>query len=101
MPVFRLTCSLLLWCALLTAGCTGTGDNCPQGTVVADPQEIPAGTSQTSISIDVTNPFPDNGIKVLDADGEKASPTLEAGEGRPLPALAMRKLTQGASCCGI
>ncbi|MBT8450607.1 MAG: hypothetical protein KJO40_01445 [Deltaproteobacteria bacterium] len=65
MPVFRLTCSALLCCALLTAGCQGTDENCPQGTVFADPEEIPAGTSQTSLSVEVTNPFPDNGLEVV------------------------------------
>ncbi len=65
MPVFRLTCSALLCCALLTAGCQGAEGNCPQGTVLADPEEIPAGTSQTSLSVEVTNPFPDNGLEVV------------------------------------
>lgn len=65
MPVFRLTCSALLCCALLTAGCQGTDENCPQGTVFADPREIPAGTNQTSVSVEVTNPFPDNGLEVV------------------------------------
>jgi hypothetical protein len=65
MPVFRVIGGVALCCALLVIGCRGTGEDCPQGTVVAEPQEIPPGTSQTNLTVEVSNPFPDNGLEVV------------------------------------
>lgn len=53
MPVVRTTSAAMVWCALLLIGCRGDGDLCPEPTVIADPQEIPSGLSQTELSIEV------------------------------------------------
>ncbi len=41
------------WCVLLLVGCHGGDNLCPEPTLTADPQEIPAGSSQTNLSVDV------------------------------------------------
>jgi len=53
MPVFRDSPAVPLWCALLLVGCRGNDDLCPKPTLVADPQEIPSGQSQTELSVEV------------------------------------------------
>jgi len=35
------------------------------GTVTSDPREIPDGTNQTNLFVEVNNPFPDNGVAVV------------------------------------
>lgn len=65
MPVVRLTSSVALWCALLMVGCRSEPPNCSEGTVTADPREIPAGANQTNLLVDVHNPSPDNGLAVV------------------------------------
>jgi hypothetical protein len=65
MPVFKVALAAALLCATLAAGCRGTASDCPQGTVTADPQEIPEGISQTDLFVEVVNPFPDNGLEVV------------------------------------
>jgi len=65
MPVAQLAFGAALLCALLTTGCRSEPPNCPSGTVIADPQEIPAGSNETSLVIDVYNPFPENGFEVV------------------------------------
>jgi hypothetical protein len=64
MPVVRST-SVALWCALVLLGCRGEPPNCPVGTVTIDPREIPEGTNQTSLFVEVDDPFPDNGLAVV------------------------------------
>lgn len=53
MPVVRTTSAALLWCTLLLIGCRGGGDLCPEPTLIADPQAIPSGQSQTDLSVHV------------------------------------------------
>lgn len=53
MPVVRTTSAALLWCTLLLIGCRGGGDLCPEPTLIADPQAIPSGQSQTDLSVQV------------------------------------------------
>lgn len=66
MPVARLTRGAALWCVvLLVVGCRNDGDQCPRASVTADPAEIPEGTSETNLSVQVSNPFPDNGLEVV------------------------------------
>ena len=65
MPVVRTTLATAFWCALLTVGCRGGASDCPQATVTANPQEIPDGFNQTALSVDVRNPFPQNGLAVV------------------------------------
>ena len=65
MPVSRATWSAALWCAMLIVGCRGTPEECPQALVTADPAEIPQGQNRTDLFVEVTNPFPDNGLVVV------------------------------------
>lgn len=65
MPVFKVALAAALLCALLTAGCRGAASDCPEGTVTADPQQIPEGTSEADLFVEVVNPFPDNGLEVV------------------------------------
>jgi hypothetical protein len=60
-----MTLAAVLWCALLTVGCRGGASDCPQATVTANPQEIPDGVNQTALSVQVSNPFPQNGLAVV------------------------------------
>ena len=64
MPVVRLI-SVALLCALVLLGCRNESPTCPVGTVTSDPREIPDGTNQTNLFIEVNNPFPDNGLAVV------------------------------------
>jgi len=43
----------MCWCALLLVSCHGGDNLCPEPTLTADPEEIPAGLSQTNLSVDV------------------------------------------------
>ena len=54
-----LCCVLVM---LLMTGCRGNASYCPQGSVTADPQEIPAGTSETDLFVTVHIPFPVDGL---------------------------------------
>jgi len=69
MRVIRTTVSgSLLWgllCALVLVGCGNTPSDCPQATVTANPQEIPDGVNQTTLSVDVRDPFPQYGLAVV------------------------------------
>jgi len=64
MPVVRTTIATTGWCALLPllvlliAGCHGDKDVCPTSTITVDPAEIPAGSSEASVSLTVHNPNP-------------------------------------------
>jgi hypothetical protein len=53
MPVLRTTRATAFWCALLLVGCPGPGDLCPDPTLIADPQAIPSGLSQTDLFVEV------------------------------------------------
>ncbi len=65
MPVQRVSQFAALLCALLAFGCRGTPAPCPQGTVTVDPAEIPDGTNETHLLVDVSNPFPENDLDVV------------------------------------
>ncbi|MGB9341425.1 MAG: hypothetical protein WCB63_19450, partial [Polyangiales bacterium] len=65
MPVFKVTLTAAFLCAMLSGGCRGPGEKCAQGTVTFASPEIPAGISQTELFVDVSNPFPDNGLDVV------------------------------------
>ena len=62
MPLSRLTGAALLF-ALLLVGCRGKLPPCPQATTSFE--EIPPGLSHTDVSVEVLNPYPDNGLEVL------------------------------------
>lgn len=62
MPVVRRTSSVFACCALLLVGCRGASSNCPEATVTADPQEIPAGTSETELFVTVHIQNPVDGL---------------------------------------
>ena len=64
MPVVN-SISVALFCTLILLGCRGEPLTCPEGTVTSDPREIPAGTNRTSLSVEVTNPSPDNDLVVM------------------------------------
>jgi len=64
MPVVKSSCIVLL-SALILLGCRDEPPACPVGTVTVDPSEIPEGTNLTSVSVDVENPFPSNGLSVV------------------------------------
>jgi len=53
MPMMRTTCAAAWWCALLLVACRGDDTGCPDPVIIADPQEIPDGLSQTRVSIEV------------------------------------------------
>ena len=65
MPVLKVTLTAAFLCAMLSAGCRGPGEKCAQGTVTFGSPEIPPGISQTELFVDVSNPFPDNGLDVV------------------------------------
>ena len=65
MPVVRLAFGAALWCALVVVGCRGTTPNCPVGEVSADPREIPDGSSETTLLVEVYNPTPENELEVI------------------------------------
>jgi hypothetical protein len=65
MLVVRMTLAAALWCALPIVGCRGTASDCPEGTVTADPLEIPDGRNETDLLVEVSNPFPQNGLVVV------------------------------------
>lgn len=65
MPVARMSFGVALLCALLTMGCRGEPPNCPVGSVIADPMEIPAGSNETSLIVEVSNPFPQDGYEIV------------------------------------
>ena len=64
MPVVRTTivaahrCALLPLLLLLIAGCRSGKDTCPSAMVTVDPADIPAGSSQTNVTVTVSNPDP-------------------------------------------
>lgn len=64
MPVLRVTLAAALCCALLAAGCRDSRSFCPEGTVTADPSEIPDGSSMTSVFVEVHNPNTSNGLGI-------------------------------------
>lgn len=53
MPVMRTTSAVVVWCVLLLVGCRGDDDLCPKPKLIADPQQIPSGESQTELSVEV------------------------------------------------
>lgn len=59
----RALCSVLL--SVLMVGCRGNEDQCPHASVSANPVEIPEGASETNLSVQVSNPFTDNGLNVI------------------------------------
>jgi len=68
MPVVRTKSAVVLWCVLLVvlpAGCRGSGSECPQGSVTADPAVIPEGVSGTDLFVDVQIPYLDDGLVVV------------------------------------
>jgi hypothetical protein len=50
---------------VLLAGCRGEASQCPQASVTANPQEIPDGVNETDLFVEVSNPFPQNGLMVV------------------------------------
>lgn len=62
MPVVTRISSVLACCALLLMGCRSESSNCPEGTVSTDPQEIPAGTSETNLFVEVHIPYSVDGL---------------------------------------
>ena len=64
MPVVKSTFVVLL-CALVLLGCREEAPACPEATITPDPREIPDGTNQTSLFVDVVNPFPNNGLSLV------------------------------------
>ncbi len=65
MPVVRNKIAAALWCALLMAlmaGCRGSADDCPQGSVTAEPMTIPEGLSETNLFVDAHIPYPVDGL---------------------------------------
>ncbi|MGB8330709.1 MAG: hypothetical protein WCE62_11335 [Polyangiales bacterium] len=77
MPVFSSssiasrTCALLvlglpaLLGSSLLAGCHRGKDTCPTSTLTVDPAEIPAGSSEASVTVTVKNPNAGNGLPVI------------------------------------
>ena len=68
MPVPRTTNDRALVCGLLLVllvGCRGEAPICPEASVTANPQEIPDGVNATNLFVEVTNPFPQNGLTVV------------------------------------
>ena len=57
MPVVRSMSAAALCCVLTVAGCRGGDDQCPKGTVTADPATIPEGLSETELLVDVLIPY--------------------------------------------
>lgn len=57
---------LVLLCgALALAGCRNEDGFCPVPGITLEPEDIPAGDNDTSVTVVVTNPSPDNGRAVL------------------------------------
>ncbi len=53
MPVLRPKSVAAISCALLLVACRGGDDFCPEPTLIAMPEQIPSGQSQTDLSVDV------------------------------------------------
>ena len=51
--------------ALAVSGCRGEESFCPAPNVTVDPAEIPEGDNDTLVTVNVSNPNPDNGREVL------------------------------------
>jgi hypothetical protein len=84
MPAVRSPSSVVVCCALLIVACRGTPSDCPEATVTADPQEIPAGTSETDLFVTVHIQNPVDGLVAvteLSADsGTIADPFARAAQ---------------------
>lgn len=65
MPVLRATLGAAICCALLVVGCRDSRSDCPEGTVGADPYEIPNGRNETALTVDVYNPNEANGLGIV------------------------------------
>lgn len=65
MPVMRSIGTAALCCTLLVAGCRGGDDQCPQGSVTANPATIPEGLSETDLSVDVFIPWEVDGFVAM------------------------------------
>ncbi len=65
MPVVRVTSRTLLFCALLAAGCRSEPPLCPQSSLTVDPEVIPNGKNQSSVTVEVTEPPFDRGIEIV------------------------------------
>jgi hypothetical protein len=59
-PVLMLGC-----CVALLVGCRGEETFCPAPTVEVDPEVIPVGDNDTTVTVSIENPNPDNGREVL------------------------------------
>ena len=65
MPVVRRIAAATLWCALGLTGCPKQGGDCPEATVNAETREIPEGSSETRLTVDVFEPNPGSGFEVI------------------------------------
>jgi hypothetical protein len=59
-PVLMLGC-----CVVVLIGCRGEESFCPAPTVEVDPEVIPIGDNDTTVTVTIENPNPDNGREVL------------------------------------
>ena len=50
-------CAAALGCVLTVAACLGGEDQCPQGSITANPATIPEGLSETELLVDVHIPY--------------------------------------------
>ena len=65
MPFLKTRVAVSLLCGFLLVGCRGDSDLCPKAFVDANPAEIPAGTNQTNLSVQVSDPSLNNGFDVI------------------------------------
>ena len=65
MLVLRSTVSYVFLCAVLIVGCRSEPPNCAEGTVIPVPSEIPDGSNQATLFVEVTEPSFENGLTII------------------------------------